>query len=131
MSALTATVLLLGGLTYTLAPVPPEVRPDPMARGYVGITLGEGVVVQGIEPNTPAAKSGLRQGDVIVRVGTLTPSSYEQVVAHICSFRPGAVVEVEVQRGNERKTFKVTLACRPPELDLPNRYPNRGIPIDD
>jgi hypothetical protein len=33
-----------------------------------------------------------------------------------------------VLRGTERKTFKVTLAARPPELDLPRRYPVDPFP---
>ncbi len=126
------TAILLGSLSLpALAPVPPELRPDPLARGYVGVTLGEGVIIQSVEPNKPAAKAGLRSGDVIVRVGTFSPATYSDAVQHICSFRPGAVVEVEVQRGSERKVFKVKLDCRPPELDSPGRYPGQPIPIND
>ncbi len=130
MTAITA--FLLGGLTLpALAPVPPSAPPDPMGRGYMGVTIGDGVVVARVEPKTPAEQAGLRTGDVILRVGTLHPESYEQVVSHICSFRPGAVVEVEIQRGSEKKTVKVKLACRPPELDAPSRFPSGPIPIDD
>src|SRR5262245_26017268 len=120
----TITAILLGGLTYTMAPVPPETPPDPMARGYMGITVGNGsLTIERVEPKLPAAKAGLRAGDVLVRIGTLQPQTFEQVIAHITSFRPGAVVEIEVQRGTERKTFKVKLACRPQELDAPEAYP--------
>jgi S1-C subfamily serine protease len=126
---MTALTLLLGAVTFhTLAPVPPALSPDPTGRGYVGVTIGEGSVVSGVEPRTPAAQAGLRPGDVIVRVGTLVPANYEQVIEHICAFRPGAVVEVEVQRGSERKVFKIKLACRP--LDLDRARPGR-IQIDD
>ena len=126
---LTILAILLGGLSYqTRAPVPREKPPDPLARGYVGITLGQGIVVSEVAPKMPGDKAGLKAGDVIVRVGTLEPTSYEQVVAHICSFRPGAVVEIEVQRGAERKTFKVKLADRPPDLDSPRRYPIDPFP---
>ncbi|AMV26361.1 serine endoprotease [Gemmata sp. SH-PL17] len=121
------TALLLGGTTYTLAPVPPELRPDPTGRGYLGVTLGEGVVIDRIEPNAPAAKFGLRQADVILRVGTLHPRDYSEAVTHICSFRPGAIVEIEVQRGSERKIFKVKLGLRPAELDYTDRRP--GVPV--
>ncbi len=116
----TLTAVLLGSLTFnTLAPIPPETPPDPMARGYLGITIGEKVVIERVEAGKPAALAGVRSGDVIVRVGTLHPQTFDEVVAHICSFRPGAIIELEVRRGSELKTFKVKLACRPPELDAP------------
>ncbi|MCE9563342.1 MAG: PDZ domain-containing protein [Planctomycetes bacterium] len=122
---------LFGNLLFTLAPIPPEPSPDPMGRGYMGITVQTGaLMIESVQPGLPAAKSGLRSGDVLLRVGTLEPREFEQVVSHICSFRPGAVVEIEVQRGSERKTFRVKLASRPPELDL-QRNPNRPIDIDD
>lgn len=128
MSAITA--FLLGSLTLpALAPVPPEARPDPLARGYMGITVGTGsLTIERVEPKLPAAKAGLQSGDVLVRIGTLQPQTFDQVIAHITSFRPGAVVEIEVQRGNSRKTFKVKLAGRPQELDLPQNYPVAPFP---
>jgi C-terminal processing protease CtpA/Prc len=78
----------------------------------------ESLSIMSVEPGLPASKAGIQAQDVIVRVGSLEPQSYEQVIAHVCSFRPGAVVEIEVKRGNERKVFKVKLGTRPPELDL-------------
>jgi serine protease Do len=121
MSAMTA--IMLGGLTLA-APVPREAPPDPMARGYMGISVGTGsLTVERVEPKTPAAKAGLRSGDVLVRIGTLQPQNFDQVIAHVTSFRPGAVVEIEVQRGNERKTFKLKLACRPQDIDIPQHFP--------
>ena len=125
------TALLLGGMTCA-APVPKDLPLDPMARGYMGITVGTGsLTVERVEPKLPADKAGLRSGDMLLRIGTLQPQNFDQVIAHITSFRPGAVVEIEVQRGAEKKTFKVKLACRPADLDLPSRYPGQPFPIDD
>ena len=88
MSGLTAC--LFTSLMFVRAPVPPEKPPDPLARGYVGITVQTGALaIERVEPGLPAFKAGVRPGDVIVRVGTLEPHNFEQVVAHICSFRPG------------------------------------------
>ncbi len=126
MSGLSAC--LLASLMFVRAPVPPEPPPDPLARGYMGITVQTGAMtIERVEPGLPASKAGVQAGDVIVRVGILEPQNFDQVVAHICSFRPGAVVELEVRRGSERKTFKVKLACRPPELDYPGQFPNPPI----
>ena len=57
MSAITA--ILLGGLTFTLAPVPPEMPPDPLARGYMGITVGTGsLTVERVDRDCPPTKPG-------------------------------------------------------------------------
>ncbi len=129
MFAITACLFSLGGLASpALTPVPREPPPDPLARGYLGVTVGTGsLTVSEVTAKTPADKAGLKAGDVITRVGTLEPQNFDQVVAHITSFRPGAVLEIEVMRGSERKTFKVKLAPRPVELDVP-RYPIELIP---
>lgn len=126
------TACLFGSVLFILAPIPPEAKPDPLARGYMGITVSTGALtIESVEPGKPASKAGVRAGDVIVRVGTLEPREFDQVVAHICSFRPGAVVEIEVQRGNERKSFKVKLTTRPIELDQNRAVPGNPIIIDD
>lgn len=126
----TLIAIVLGSLTVTTrAPVPPETHPDPLARGYMGITVGTGTLtIESVQPKLPADIAGLRSGDAIVRVGTLEPQTFDQVIAHITSFRPGAVVEIEVQRGTQRKKFKVKLACRPQELDAPRNYPVDPFP---
>lgn len=118
---------LVGCVFFTLAPVPPEAPPDPVGKGYMGVWFtgtGEGAAlgIDRVEPGKPAEKAGLRAGDLIVRVGTLTPKSTEQVIAHVTQYRPGATIEVEVKRGTEHKTFKLTLAAKPPDNEL-GRYP--------
>src|SRR6266699_3826158 len=106
MSAFTASVLGLALFSPVLAPVPPDPQPDPFAKGYLGIWFGgtgpnTSLAIDRLEPNQGAAKAGLRPGDVI---------------------------EVEVQRGGERKAFKVKLGTRP--LDA-GRVPNYPVPPPD
>lgn len=130
ISALTAT--LLGSLTFTLAPIPPDVKPDPLGRGYMGVWFSNNSLsIDRVEPNMPGAKAGLRSGDLIIRVNHLHAETTQQIIDHVCSFRPGAVIEMEVQRGNERKVVKVKLGSRPLDTDLPRGYPNPPIIIDD
>lgn len=121
-------VTLFGGLSMpTLAPIPREAPPDPLGRGYMGIYVSNGTLtISDVVKNMPADKAGLKAGDQITRVGTLEPSNFDQVIAHVTSFRPGAVVEIEVQRGNERKTVKLKLAARPPDNEIPRSTP---VPI--
>ncbi|HJZ56703.1 MAG TPA: PDZ domain-containing protein [Gemmataceae bacterium] len=122
MSAVSTCVIGWALLSPTAAPVPADPPPDPLARGYLGASFGRSpqdnpLAVIEVTPGTPAAKAGLQKGDEIVRVGTFEPHTFDELVTHICSYRPGAVVEVEVRRDGERKVFQVTLTVRPPQLD--------------
>jgi S1-C subfamily serine protease len=133
MSGITALAAnLFAGLTLTLAPVPADPKPDPLGRGYLGVYFDrESLRISSVDPSFPGAKAGLRSGDVIVRINTLQAQSTQQVIDHVCSFRPGASIEMEVQRGSERKVVRLKLASRPPESDQPRILTGQPIIIDD
>jgi S1-C subfamily serine protease len=101
--------------------VPVEPPPDPLAWGYLGVTVDPpGTLRVGtVQPNSPAARAGLQPGDDIVQVGTRKPRTFDEVAEHIATFRPGTVLRVVVRRGEETKTFTVRLAVRPPDLRPP------------
>ena len=116
-----------------LAAVAPGDPPDdPFARGYLGVTIavtappsGE-VAVNSVQPGTPAARSGLRPGDVLVRVGQVEPKGTQEVIDHIKSFRPGTAVKVLVRRPGtppESLTFTVRLMARPKSADYGLPFP--------
>lgn len=110
----------LMAFAFGLAPVPPEPLPDPLAWGYLGVRVDQGSLrIRSVEPDTPASKAGLQPEDEFVRVGTLKPETFDEVAEHISGFRPGSLLQVEVRRGSETKTFKVRLGVRPPELPPP------------
>ena len=122
---------LLAMAVTGLAPVPPGPVPDPLALGYLGIRVLQGQLeVASVEPGTPAERAGLQAGDLLVRVGTLEPRTFEQVAEHISTFRPGTRLRVEVRRGDEVKAVTVRLAARPADLGPPNRS-GGPLPVDD
>lgn len=122
-----AVAVLLVGLAADAAPVPPAAPPNPNGRGYLGLYfatgVGDSLGIDRLVPGMPAAKAGLRAGDVFVRVNGFRPQGSGDMIEHIKAYRPGATVEVEVLRGAERKTFRVTLTARPPEADFPQPVP--------
>lgn len=115
MSRLTCVVAVLGLCgAAAAAPVPPGRPPDPLARSAVGIQADTStLVVSEVYKDMPAGRAGVRVGDRIVRVGTFRPQVFDQVIAQVCSYRPGSVIEFEVDRGGERVVFKMTLVPRP------------------
>jgi S1-C subfamily serine protease len=114
------------------APVPKERPPDPLAWGYLGVTVNPpgSLQVSSVQPGSPALAAGLMVNDTLVKVGTVTPTSFDEVAEHISSFRPGSLLRVEVRRGDGTKAVVVRLGVRPADLPPPpvkNRLP---VPVE-
>jgi hypothetical protein len=72
----------------------------------------EGVQLEGVRADSPAAKAGLKAGDIIIKFGKATIKSVEDYTVALQDHKPGDVVEVIVKRGNETVTLSLTLAAR-------------------
>ncbi|WP_413274044.1 HhoA/HhoB/HtrA family serine endopeptidase [Floridanema aerugineum] len=69
-----------------------------------------GVLVMGILPNTPAAQSGLRRGDVIVEIDG-QPVNNATVLQNIVEgSRIGQTLELTIQRGNQTQKLGIRTA---------------------
>lgn len=69
-----------------------------------------GVPVGGLRPGGPAAKAGIRVGDVVIRLGGKSIRNIEEYMAALADRKPGETVEVTVKRDGQEVTVKVTLA---------------------
>ena len=88
---------------------------DEGAAEALGLPKNQGELIARIEPNEAAAKAGLREGDVVVRVAgrDVTP---DQTLSYLIANQPvGARVPIEVIRGGKRLTFTAVLGERPSE----------------
>jgi len=74
-------------------------------RDYFGAPKDAGVLVQRVEPGTPAAKAGLKVGDVITRVGGEAVESSSDVSRALSDKKSGELVPVTVVRG--RRTLQL------------------------
>jgi S1-C subfamily serine protease len=61
----------------------------------------------------PAAKAGIRAGDVLIRLDGDQLTSPEDLLAALRSRSPGQTVTVEFRRGTETQEVKVELVARP------------------
>jgi len=102
-------------------------------RGYLGVSLqavdedlapslgiakDTAEIVRTIVPGGPAARGGLQQGDVIVRVNgqQVTP---DQTVSYLVANTPaGARIPLEIIRGGRHATVYVVVSERPTEEQL-------------
>ena len=125
------TTYLFGWIAFSpvLAPIPPAPLPSPLEKPAVGIRADTGTcVVTEVYPDMPAGKAGIRANDRIVRIGSFHPTDFNQVVSQITTYRPGAMIELEVDRNGERKVFKLKLVPRP--ADYGSRIPGYPPPIN-
>ncbi len=103
----------------TLRRIAPELqRRGEVRRAYLGVTTsdserGSGALVVEAEEAAPAARAGLRTGDVIVSVGGRRVSGPSGLAAAIEDQRPHRRVRIEYRRGSETRSASVVLGVRP------------------
>ena len=69
-----------------------------------------------VQPNTPAAKAGLRDGDISTSVGGVKLDSNTSLRAALLQHKPGDTVALEVLRDGKTLDLDVTLTTRPSDL---------------
>jgi serine protease Do len=105
----------------------PQLRGGKVTRGKIGVTIAasrisaeeaadwglpdrRGAVVREVERGGPAAKAGLRAGDVVVEFNGRKVESDKNLVDMVVVTKPGSSVPVKVIRDKQPKTLSVTVA---------------------
>ena len=78
------------------------------------LTRIEGVVAQDFQPESPARRAGLQQGDVIVAVNGRPIQRVGQFQRVVASYHPNDEVTLDVIRYGSRRQIKVRLGEAPP-----------------
>jgi len=105
-----------------------------VARGYLGVTVREltadlaqgfglpqstrGALVEQVMPKTPAAKAGIKVGDVVVAVNGKAVEMPAQLTRTVASVAPGGKVGLTVLRDGKKQDITLTVAQRPEEEAL-------------
>lgn len=76
------------------------------------LKLDSGVIVRVVDPTSPAFEAGLKDRDIILKIGGLAVQTRDQVRTAITSRQPGEEVVLRVQRQGEQMDLKVTLGER-------------------
>ena len=83
-------------------------RPKRAWLGVFAHAIEEGIVVAGIVPNGPGARSGVREGDVIVALDSQEVPTLKDLYRRLWQHGPGERIALEVLRDNELQMVHVT-----------------------
>jgi serine protease Do len=84
----------------------------------MGVPKDHGTLVTKVEPGQPAEKAGIKQGDVIVKVGDKDVTPDQTLAFLVAQTPPGTAVPLELLRDGKRQTVRVTVGTRPSEEQL-------------
>ena len=79
----------------------------------VGNDALSGVVITGVLQNGPAAKAGIRPGDVIVKVNNQAVGNVSELLSSVASLQPGTPAQLQVWRSQGVADISVTPSQRP------------------
>jgi|CXWL01.1.fsa_nt_gi serine protease Do len=113
----------------TLKAVLPQLRDKgKVSRGYLGLRVGnldadraqafglpgtDGALVASVDPDTPAAKAGIRHGDVVLEVDGRTIHETRDLIDYVSGQGPGVKVKLHVFRDGKTLDKDVLLEERP------------------
>lgn len=104
------------------------VKDGQVTRGWIGVEpsnltaelaetfdvkIKEGVIITGVLRNGPAAESGIRPGDVIVRIAEQPVKDVGQLLSLVAALKPKEATKFTVMRKGERLDMNVTPGVRP------------------
>ena len=96
-------------------------------RGYMGIQVmpvsqddafepkQQGVIVEKVENNGPAAKAGLQRGDKILKVNNEVITSASHLINYVAIQAPNSTVQISIERNAEPMTINMVVAERKPQ----------------
>ena len=87
-----------------------EITPE--LRAHYGVARDAGVLVGGVEPDSPAAKAGIEVGDIITRADGERLESAQELTRMVQDKKTGDTLKIEVSRNRATKSLTATVAER-------------------
>jgi serine protease DegQ len=81
----------------------------------------EGVIITGVLQNGPAAKAGIKPGDVIVGIAEQPVADVTQLLSRVAALKPGTASRFTIARKNQKLELDVTPGVRPKPRPMPQQ----------
>ncbi|GAB2947313.1 outer membrane-stress sensor serine endopeptidase DegS [Hafnia psychrotolerans] len=82
---------------------------SPLHGPNTGIDRMQGIIVNEVTPNGPAANAGMQVNDVIVSVNGKPAISAIETMDQVAEIRPGTVIPVEIMRNGKKLALQITI----------------------
>jgi S1-C subfamily serine protease len=99
----------------------------PQLRSEYGLTPSSGAVILSIVQGSPAAQAGLRQEDVIVKIGSTAITSAADLQSAVQNDKAGQTISLTFYRGAKQHTVSLTLISQTAIQNLENGLGSGGL----
>ena len=118
------------------------IKEGKVRRGWLGIELqgrekdptnldaSTGIEVMSVLPDGPAAKSGMKKGDIILAMDGKSVNDANTLIQLVARQLPNTVTKLRVKRGDNEADINVTLGERQPQQTLQQLQGNQ-LPLDN
>jgi len=117
-----------GFLGVAVSPANRDLGPE--LRDHLRAPNG-GALAETVSPNTPAARAGVHDGDVIVKFGDRQVASFTDLEKAVAVTKPGSTVPVDVIRDGKPVRLNITVIERPTDLEASAPRGERGAPAPE
>jgi len=94
---------------------------DEIIARQFGLKSAEGALINNVMPESPAAKAGLKRGDVIVEVNGKKIKNVNEVQDVVSRTKPKTVITVKIIRDGESQVVKLTTELMPSQEGEPTK----------
>ncbi|EIZ77466.1 peptidase S1C, Do [Novosphingobium sp. Rr 2-17] len=131
----------------TAAPIVQKlIKGETIQRGYLGVRIrplnedladslgiehNKGEFIESAEPDGPAAKAGIKAGDVVVKIDGKEVTKDQSLSYLVANVVPGTRIPIEVIRSGRRVSLTATVTNRPSEDQLAQSFDPNADPDDD
>jgi S1-C subfamily serine protease len=88
-----------------------------VSHAFVGVFLNAsstgGAQISSVQPNTPASRAGILQGDLVTAIDGKSIASTQQFIETVDTYSPGQTITLTIKRDGNTKDIKLTLGTRP------------------